>query len=141
MSEIKFILDGEEVTATAGQTILEAADAVGVYIPRLCHLEGLIPHGGCRICTVELNGRPVAACTHPVGHGVIIETDNEALRAHRKLLRVRTQPRSAQPPGRPPAAAEGRNNPPQHNSTAPAEGTLKEPYRPAVPPRRPVGPG
>jgi [NiFe] hydrogenase diaphorase moiety small subunit len=46
---VTFTLDGQTIEAEAGQTILEAADAAGVYIPRLCHMPGLVPWGGCRV--------------------------------------------------------------------------------------------
>ncbi len=51
-----FTIDGVTVNATAGQTIMEAADAAGVYIPRLCDHEGLRHQGGCRVCTVKAAG-------------------------------------------------------------------------------------
>jgi [NiFe] hydrogenase diaphorase moiety small subunit len=81
-----FTLDGRQVPAKPGETIIEAADAAGVYIPRLCHKPGLQPHGGCRICTVKANGRMVAACTFPASDGMIVESDTEELNAHRSIL-------------------------------------------------------
>ena len=56
---ITLTIDGVEIEGGAGRTIIEAADAAGVYIPRLCHQSGLEPHGSCRVCTVLVNGRPV----------------------------------------------------------------------------------
>jgi [NiFe] hydrogenase diaphorase moiety small subunit len=84
--ELKFIIDGLEVTAQAGQTIMVAADAAGVYIPRLCAMKGISPHGSCRICTVMVNGRPAAACTLPVISGSIVESNTDRLNAHRRNL-------------------------------------------------------
>jgi [NiFe] hydrogenase diaphorase moiety small subunit len=84
--ELSFILDGREVSARAGQTIIEAADEAGVYIPRLCHRSGLEPFGGCRVCTVTANGRHATACTLPVGQGMVVETDTEELTALRKQI-------------------------------------------------------
>jgi len=87
MSEsLQFTLDGRELPAAPGQTIIDAADAAGVYIPRLCHKPGLEPFGGCRVCTVKANGRSVSACTYPVSPGLVVESDTEELNAHRKLL-------------------------------------------------------
>jgi [NiFe] hydrogenase diaphorase moiety small subunit len=83
---VKFTIDGVEVQATPGQTIMEAADAAKIYIPRLCAFKGLSPTGSCRICTVTLNGRPQAACTQPVAEGAVVENDTEALRKHRTML-------------------------------------------------------
>ena len=63
---ISFEIDGVEVKGTAGQTILQAADMAGIYIPRLCAFDGLLPFGSCRVCTVKVNGRFQAACTQPI---------------------------------------------------------------------------
>jgi [NiFe] hydrogenase diaphorase moiety small subunit len=87
MSEsITFTIDGAEVQARAGQTIMEAADAAGVYIPRLCAFHGLSPHGSCRVCTVLVNGRPQAACTQPVAPGMVVENNTERLQHQRRNL-------------------------------------------------------
>lgn len=87
MSEqVTFTIDDRQVTGQPGQTILEAAQAAGVYIPRLCHKEGLTPWGGCRICTVLVNGRPMSACTQPIAEGMIVENDSETVRQWRKDL-------------------------------------------------------
>lgn len=83
---LTFVLDGQEITAESGQTIIEAADAAGVYIPRLCHKPGLSPYGSCRLCTVKANGRPMSACTQPASQGMIVENETEELRAHRRTL-------------------------------------------------------
>jgi [NiFe] hydrogenase diaphorase moiety small subunit len=84
--EWSFILDGREIPARAGQTILAAADGAGVYIPRLCHLPGLEPFGGCRVCTVIANGRHVSACTQPVTMGMVVESDTAEISALRRSI-------------------------------------------------------
>jgi len=81
-----FTIDGVELEAGPGQTILEAADEAGIYIPRLCYLKGLIPHGSCRVCTVKINARPQAACTTPAGPGITVESDTSELREIRKSI-------------------------------------------------------
>jgi [NiFe] hydrogenase diaphorase moiety small subunit len=86
MPELTFLIDGVEITAQAGQTILDAADAAGVYIPRLCSMPGLSPFGSCRLCTVMVNGRPQAACTQPAAAGIVVENDTDKLRAYRRNL-------------------------------------------------------
>lgn len=87
MSEkIEFTIDGRQVAAKPGQTILDAADSAGVYIPRLCHMKGLSPHGSCRVCTVLVNGRPQAACTQPVAPGVLVESETPKVTALRRNL-------------------------------------------------------
>jgi len=74
MSKLNFTIDGKAATAELGQTIYEAVKANGVYIPILCHYEGLVPAGSCRICTVRVNGRYMAACTQPLAEGMAVET-------------------------------------------------------------------
>jgi len=83
---LRLTLDGREIPTSAGQTIIEAADAAGVYIPRLCHKPGLVPFGACRVCTVKVNGRPVSACTYPASPGLVVESDTPELNGHRRLL-------------------------------------------------------
>ncbi len=83
---IQFTIDGVEVTGKPGQTIVEAADEAGIYIPRLCHMKGLVSHGSCRVCTVMINGRPQAACTQPVAAGMVVENETEALKEARKNI-------------------------------------------------------
>jgi len=84
--KITFTLDGVKVEARRGQTILEAAEEAGIYIPRLCYHKDLTPHGSCRICTVMVNGRPQASCTQPVAEGLVVENDTEQLRHLRANL-------------------------------------------------------
>jgi [NiFe] hydrogenase diaphorase moiety small subunit len=84
--EVTFTIDGTEITCPAGKTILQAADAAGVYIPRLCYYKGLKPHGSCRVCTVLANGRPHAACTQPVIQGMVVENDSEKMNKYRANL-------------------------------------------------------
>ncbi|MDF1613494.1 bidirectional hydrogenase complex protein HoxU [Desulfurivibrio dismutans] len=81
-------IDGRDCGAREEQTILEVARENGIYIPTLCHLNGLHPVGGCRICLVEIAGapRPLPACvTHPV-EGMQVTTDNPELRRQRRLI-------------------------------------------------------
>jgi [NiFe] hydrogenase diaphorase moiety small subunit len=84
--QVTFTIDGVEVRAAPGQKILEAAEAAGIYIPRLCWMKELTPGGSCRLCTVLVNGRPQAACTQPVADGLVVENDVPEIRAWRKQL-------------------------------------------------------
>jgi len=86
MSDIKFIIDGKECTAESGQTIVEAAKANGIYIPVLCHFDGLKPAGTCRICTVKVGGRFMAACTTPVADGMRIDNMTPEIEDMRKQI-------------------------------------------------------
>ena len=83
---VTFTLDGQTIEAEAGQTILEAADAAGVYIPRLCHMPGLVPWGGCRVCTVLVNGRATASCVQPATTGMFVESETDELRDLRRSV-------------------------------------------------------
>ena len=83
---ITIVIDGVEIKGKPGQTIMEAADDAGIYIPRLCYHNDLKPHGSCRVCTVMVNGRPQSACTQPIANGMIVENDTEALNKHRANL-------------------------------------------------------
>ena len=90
MSEILLQIDGREVTAKEGMTILEAAQSVGIFIPTLCHHEKLEPYGACRICTVEIESRGwtrlVAACLYPVEKDLKVRTRSEKVDKIRKMI-------------------------------------------------------
>ena len=83
---ITFTIDGKEIQGQPGQTILQAADDAGIYIPRLCSAKDLVPYGSCRVCTVLVSGRPQAACTQPIAEGIIVENDSEKVNNIRKCI-------------------------------------------------------
>jgi len=80
-------IDGKEVSAADGATILEAATEAGIKIPTLCHLEGVYDVGACRLCLVEAVGVPklLPACTTNVTEGMNIRTDTERIRKYRRI--------------------------------------------------------
>jgi len=90
MSEIQFEIDGKEIKATEGMTILEAAQDTGIFIPTLCHHEKLEPFGGCRVCIVEVevNGwtKLVVSCVYPVEENIIVRTRSEKVDRIRKTI-------------------------------------------------------
>ncbi len=90
MSDIRLQIDGREVGAAQGTTILEAARGAGISIPTLCHHEKLEPFGGCRLCIVEVQsgGRTglVASCVHRVEEGQLVTTRSEKIDRIRKAL-------------------------------------------------------
>ena len=86
MSGFAFQIDGVEITAKDGQTIMEAADDAGIYIPRLCDHEGLRHQGGCRVCTIKSNGRSVAACTEPARADLSVENETPHINKLRRDL-------------------------------------------------------
>ena len=90
MSEIHLKIDGKEVGAKEGMTVLDAARDAGIHIPTLCHHEKLEPFGGCRLCIVEAeaNGRSqiVVSCVYPVEENLTITTRSEKIDRVRKTL-------------------------------------------------------
>ena len=83
---IKFKIDGKEIIAETGQTVLEAARENGVYIPTLCNFQGVPPKGGCRMCTIKINNRFMTSCTTPAAAGMEIENDTAEINALRKSI-------------------------------------------------------
>jgi bidirectional [NiFe] hydrogenase diaphorase subunit len=81
-------IDGQQVSARAGQTILEVARENNIRIPTLCHLDGLSDVGACRMCLVEIKGsnKLVPACVGTVEEGMEISTATERLKKHRHLI-------------------------------------------------------
>jgi [NiFe] hydrogenase diaphorase moiety small subunit len=81
-----FTLDGKKIPFREGQTIMEAAQDAGVYIPHLCYNPEFVPHGSCRVCTVKANGRIVASCTTPATEEMQVENETEELQGNRREL-------------------------------------------------------
>ncbi len=90
MSEIRLEIDGKQVNATQGVTLLEAAREAGVSIPTLCHHEKLEPFGGCRLCIVEVEERGwtklVVSCVFLVKNDIIVRTRSEKIDRIRKTI-------------------------------------------------------
>jgi [NiFe] hydrogenase diaphorase moiety small subunit len=84
--EIKFKIDGKEIIAKTGQTIVEAAKENGVYIPTLCNFSGVKPKGSCRICSVKINNRFMTACSTPAAPGMEVESNTEEISDFRKSI-------------------------------------------------------
>lgn len=85
-NSMRITIDGKTISAQHGQTIMQAADEAGIYIPRLCSHKELHPIGSCRVCTVIVDGRPQAACVKPAMNGMVIENDTEELLQHRRNI-------------------------------------------------------
>jgi len=90
MSEILLQIDGKEVKATEGMTVLEAAQSAGISIPTLCHHEKLDPFGGCRVCIVDVESggwtKLVVSCVYPVEKDLIVTTRSEKVDRIRKTI-------------------------------------------------------
>ncbi|MBI5522042.1 MAG: (2Fe-2S)-binding protein [Desulfarculus sp.] len=90
MSEIRLTIDGREVKASDGMTLLEAAQAAGIHIPTICHHEKLEPFGGCRLCIVELEekgwSRLVVSCVYPAENNLVVHTRSAKVDRIRKTI-------------------------------------------------------
>jgi predicted molibdopterin-dependent oxidoreductase YjgC len=84
---IKLKINGREIAAEPGATVLEAAQSHGISIPNLCAAKGLTSYGGCRLCLVEIKGRRgyVPACCTPVEENLDVLTETPQLRELRRL--------------------------------------------------------
>lgn len=81
-----FLLDGEEVPFTSGQTVMQAASTAGKYIPHLCWHPDFTAHGSCKLCTVKVGGRFTTACTTRATAGMEVDNQTEELQAKRRTL-------------------------------------------------------
>ncbi len=83
---VKLTIDGREVLAPEGSTILEAAASVGIHIPTLCYLKNVNEISACRICVVEVEGfeRLVPACTEKINEGMVILTNSHRAKTARE---------------------------------------------------------
>ena len=86
---VSLTIDEREVEVEEGATILEAAEAAGVYIPTFCYHKRLMPFGACRMCVVEveqMRGRLVPSCSTPATNGMVVRTNTPEIRRARKTL-------------------------------------------------------
>ncbi len=76
MSEITLTIDGNQVKAAQGDTVLQAARKAGIEIPTLCDHPALEPYGACRLCIVEIEGMRgyPPSCTTPAAQGMVVKT-------------------------------------------------------------------
>jgi len=85
-SEKTFELDGKSIPFQDGDTIMDAALRAGEYIPHLCHNPEFTPHGSCRVCIVDVNGRHVSACTLPAAEGMAVDNSSELIMDQRRNI-------------------------------------------------------
>ncbi|MGQ9585520.1 MAG: molybdopterin-dependent oxidoreductase [Anaerolineae bacterium] len=91
MTTVNITINGRKVLAKAGQTVLEAALAAGVDVPRLCHHPAVKPYGACRVCLVEIIGQRTLqpSCTFPVSEGMEVQTESpKVVEARRFVLQL-----------------------------------------------------
>ncbi len=79
-------INGIAVAVPEGTTIMEAAEQIGIQIPRLCYLKGINEIGACRVCVVEVEGSDqlVTSCNHYVEEGMVVHTNSSRARRSRK---------------------------------------------------------
>jgi NADH-quinone oxidoreductase subunit G len=82
----KLTIDGIEVEAAPGTTVLVACESIGIEIPRFCYHERLSIAGNCRMCLVTMQGspKPIASCAMPVADGMVICTDTPEVHKMRR---------------------------------------------------------
>ena len=87
MEQIKFIINGTEVTGEKGDTILNIAQKNGIDIPNLCYNKELKIYGACSVCIAEIEGRPklVRTCATPAEEGIVVTTESDRVRRARKI--------------------------------------------------------
>ncbi len=88
MELVKLTIDSQEVQVPAGATVLKAAEAVGIHIPRLCYDPSLSSVGACRLCVVEIEGvrNLPASCVTAVTPGMVVRTGTPAVIEARKTV-------------------------------------------------------
>jgi formate dehydrogenase major subunit len=85
---IRFELDGRDIFAAPGESILQAARRAGVDIPHLCYTDGMRPDGNCRACVVEIDGERVLApsCCRAPKPGMKVKAESERARASQRMV-------------------------------------------------------
>lgn len=87
MAKIPIIIDDKTFEVEAGQTILDVCKSNDIFIPVMCHFDGLEDVGACRLCLVEIEGSPklFPSCTTQVAANQKIKTNTERLKSHQKM--------------------------------------------------------
>ena len=85
---IHFKINGVNVTAKSGESIIDVARANGFYIPTMCYLPKTTPNASCRMCSVEVKGQDgfVLSCNTPAVEGIEVTTDSDALYKERQNI-------------------------------------------------------
>ena len=82
MNNVNVIINGKQASVPAGSTILEAAESMGIFIPRLCFLKGINENSSCRLCVVEIKGLRTLknSCTVKVTEGMEVVTNSQRVK-------------------------------------------------------------
>ena len=83
---VNLTIDNKAISVPAGTTIMEAAEANGIRIPRLCYLKEINEIGACRVCVVEMEGKEklITSCNNIVEDGMVLYTNSPKVRMNRK---------------------------------------------------------
>ncbi len=83
---VNLTIDNKAISIPAGTTIMEAAEANGIRIPRLCYLKEINEIGACRVCVVEMEGKEklITSCNNIVEDGMVLYTNSPKVRMNRK---------------------------------------------------------
>ncbi len=86
MIQINITINGQQIAANPGETILQAARRHNIEIPTLCHDDGLAPYGACGLCVVAVQGsnKLLRACATVVAEGQVIYTDTDEVKKARQ---------------------------------------------------------
>jgi predicted molibdopterin-dependent oxidoreductase YjgC len=85
---ISLTINGQTMEVPENTTVLRAAEQAGIVIPTLCNHKDLTPYGGCRLCSVDIQGMrlPATACTMLVSPGMVVHTESAALTRYRRTV-------------------------------------------------------
>jgi len=85
---VNLTIDGKEIQVKKGTTIMEAARANQIHIPKLCYLKDINEIGACRVCVVEMKGNDklITSCNNPCEEGMVLSTNSPKVRRHRKTV-------------------------------------------------------
>ncbi len=101
MSDVNIIIDGQKIVVPRGTTVMQAAEKIGIHIPRLCYHPHLSVEGSCRVCIVKIEGINsfVTSCCTEVQDGMVIQTNSPEIRQARRdivELLIDNHPRECQ---------------------------------------------
>ena len=85
---ISLTINGQNLEAQEGSTVLQVAERAGIIIPTLCYHKDLSPYGGCRLCLVEVQSSrlPSTSCNLLVSQGMVVQTESPALTQSRRSV-------------------------------------------------------
>jgi NADH-quinone oxidoreductase subunit G/NADP-reducing hydrogenase subunit HndD len=88
MATVNLTINGKNIAAEEGTSVLEAAKQYNILIPHLCYLENVHVIGACRICVVEIEGYRTlqASCNMPIREGMVVRTNTASVRKARRML-------------------------------------------------------